>query len=396
MKKLKVKKWQIVLAVVVLIGGGYYWYTKSKSASTQVTYVTTAAEKGTLTTSVSVSGNIVVDQSVNIDPTITGTVSNLSVNVGDKVKKGQALFTIVNDQLSVSTSQAQTSFAQSQSSITSAKITLKQAKATYDADKKTGSGVSSKQKAVDKAKVDAAEQSVAVAEQSSGTSDLSLQYQRQTAGKRLVVASIDGTVNSVNVKNGDDLSKLSSGSSRTVPIIIGDMGTLQTQVQINEVDVSNVQLGQKVMMTFSAIDGLTISGKVEKMDSLGTVTQGVVTYNAKISLDTLDPRIKPGMSVSASIITGVKQDVIIVPAGAIKKQGNTNYVQVLNGGMTPTQVNVTVGASNNTETEIQNGLNVGDKVVTKTVDPSATTSTSSTTGQSGANRVRIPGGGFGG
>ena len=396
MKKLKVKKWQVVLAAVILIGGGYYWYTKANSASTQVTYVTTAAEKGTLTTSVAVSGNIVVDQSVNIDPTITGTVSNLSVNVGDKVKKGQALFTIVNDQLSVSTSQAQTSFAQSQSSITSAKITLKQAKATYDADKKTGSGVSSKQKAVDKAKVDAAEQSVAVAEQSSGTSDLSLQYQRQTAGKRLVVASIDGTVNSVIVKNGDDLSKLSSGSSRTVPIIIGDMGTLQTQVQINEVDVSNVQLGQKVMMTFSAIDGLTISGKVEKMDSLGTVTQGVVTYNAKISLDTLDPRIKPGMSVSASIITGVKQDVIIVPAGAIKKQGNTNYVQVLNGGTTPTQVNVTVGASNNTETEIQSGLNVGDKVVTKTVDPSATTSTSSTTGQSGANRVRIPGGGFGG
>lgn len=390
--KLKPKKWQIIVGALILIGGGYYWYTKANSKSTQVQYVTSAAEKGTLTTSVAVSGNVIVDQSVNIDPTITGTVSNLSVSVGDKVKKGQILFTIVNDQLSVSTSQAQTSFAQSQSSITSAEINLKQAKATYAADKKDGSGVSAKQKAVDKARVDAAEQAVAVAEQSSNTSDLSLQYQKQTAGKRSVVAPSDGTVNAVNIKNGDDLSKLSSGSSRTVPIIIGDLTTMKAQVQVNEVDVSNVQVGQKVMMTFTAIDGLSISGKVEAVDSLGTVTQGVVTYNAKIGLDTLDPRIKPGMSVSASIITGVKQDVIIVPSGSIKKQGNTNYVQVLNAGTTPTQVNVTVGAANNTETEIQSGLSVGDKVVTKTVDPNATTSTTSTSGQGGSNRVRIPGG----
>jgi len=393
--KLKLKKWQIALGAVIIIGGGYYWYTKANTASTQVQYITTAAEKGTLTTSVATSGNIVVDQSVNIDPTITGTVANLSVSVGDQVKKGQALFTIVNDQLSVSTSQAQTSFAQSQNSVTSAEIALKQAKTQLYNDERSDSGVNSKQKSVDRAKVDAAEQALTVAQQASGTSNLSLQYQQQTAGKRLVVAPSDGTVNAVNIKNGDDLSKLSSGSSRAIPIIIGDLTTIKAQVQVNEVDVSNVQVGQKVMMTFSAIDGLTVSGKVDAIDSLGTVTQGVVTYNAKISLDTLDSRLKPGMSVSASIITGVKQDVIIIPGSAIKKQGNSNYVQVLNSGTTPVQTDVTVGAANNTETEITSGLSVGDKVVTKTVNPSATTTTT-TTSSSAASRVRIPGGGFGG
>jgi len=387
--KLRLKKWQILLGAAVVIGGGYYWYTKANTKNAQVQYVTTAAEKGTLTTSVSTSGNVIVDESVNIDPTITGTVANLSVNVGDKVKKGQALFTIVNDQLSVTTSQSQTSFAQSQSSILSAEISLKQAKATYAADKKSDSGVSSKQKAVDKAKVAAAEQAVAVARQASGTSNLSLQYQQQTADKRMVVAPLDGTVNAVNIKNGDDLSKLSSGSSRTVPIIIGNLTTLKAQVQINEVDISSVQIGQKVMLTFSAIDGLTVSGKVEKMDSLGTVTQGVVTYNAKISLDEVDPRIRPGMSVSASVITGVRQDVIIVPNSALKKQGNGNSVQVLNSGQTPDQVTVQVGAVNNTDTEIVSGINVGDKVVTRTIDPNATTATSVS---GGTNRVRIPGG----
>ena len=392
--KLKLKKWQIILGVIVIGGGGYYWYTKANSTSTQVQYVTTAAEKGTLTTSVATSGNIVVDQSVNIDPTITGTVANLSVAVGDKVKKGQALFTIVNDQLGVSAAQAQTSASQSENSLTSAMISWNQAKATYAADKKSGSTVSAKQRAVDKQKADAAEAAITAAEQATTASDLGLQYQLQTAGKRSVVAPSDGTVNAVNIKNGDDLSKLSSGSSRTVPIIIGDLTTMKAQVQVNEVDVSNVQVGQKVMMTFSAVDGLTVSGKVDAIDSLGTVTQGVVTYNAKISLDALDPRLKPGMSVSASIITGVKQDVIIVPGSAIKKQGNVDYVLVLNSGTTPVQTAVTVGAANNTETEVVSGLTVGDKVVTNTVNPTSTSTTS--TGSSSASRVRIPGGGFGG
>ena len=86
--------------------------------------------------------------------------------------------------------------------------------------------------------------------------------------------------------------------------------------------------------------------------------------------------------------------MIIVPGSAIKKQGNVDYVLVLNSGTTPVQTAVTVGAANNTETEVVSGLTVGDKVVTKTVNPTSTSTTS--TGSSSASRVRIPGGGFGG
>jgi multidrug efflux pump subunit AcrA (membrane-fusion protein) len=169
---------------------------------------------------------------------------------------------------------------------------------------------------------------------------------------------------------------------------------MKAQVQINEVDVPNVALDQKVMMTFNAVSGLSVSGKVEKMDSLGTITQGVVTYNATISFDTMDPRIKPGMSVSASIITGVKQDVLIVPNSAVKTQsgGGGNYVEVLKSGeATPEQVSVKIGAVNNTNTEIVSGLSVGDNIVTRTINPNQTSATS--TQSSGA---RIPGiGGIG-
>jgi len=215
-----------------------------------------------------------------------------------------------------------------------------------------------------------------------------LANQRSNAAERRVSSPIDGTVNAVNVKNGDDLSKVSSGNARLVPVIIGDLGTMKAQVQVNEVDIANVSIGQKVMMKMDALNNFETSGKVEKMDSLGTVASGVVTYNVTIDFDSLDPRIKPQMSISSSIITDVKQNVLTVPSSAVKIQGGTTYIEVLNGA-TPEQKTVTVGASNSTDTEIVSGISPGDKVVTQTINSSSTSSTTQNSSSRGG--IGLPG-----
>jgi RND family efflux transporter MFP subunit len=387
---MKLKKSYIIAAIVLIIAGGsYYWYSKSKSTANQVQYVTAVAERGMLTSSISASGNAIVDQSSNIDPTITGTVAGLAVNVGDKVAKGQFLFNIVNNDLSVAVSKSTTSLAQAESSLESAKASKKQARVDLDA-------AISKNKAALEQKFEATEASVASAEQSLISAQADLANQRSNAAERRVISPIDGTVNAVNIKNGDDLSKISSGSTRQVPIIIGDLGTIKAQVQVNEIDISNVSIGQKVMLKFEAVEGLQASGKVEKMDSLGTITSGVVTYNVTIGFDSLDSRIKPEMSVSTSIITDVKQNVLIVPASAVKNDGSGDYIEVLSGNI-PEKKSVQVGLSNSTDTEIVSGINAGDKIVTQTIDSNATTSTSaSSTSRSGGNSLRLPGMGGGG
>jgi HlyD family secretion protein len=383
------RKKYILIAAILLVIGGYYWYNKSKSSSGQIQYVTEVAQKGTLTTSITGSGNVIVDQSSNIDPTITGTVANLAVNVGDKVAKGQFLFNIVNDDLSVSAAKSLTSYKQALSSLESAKANKKQAK--LDLDKNTDGA---KGRTVLEQKLESTEASVASAEQSLVSAQADLANQRANAAERRVVSPINGTVNAVNIKNGDDLSKLSSGSSRQVPIIIGDLSTLKAQVQVSEVDISNVSIGQKTMLTFTGIDGLEVSGKVEKIDSLGTLSSGVVTYNVTIGFDTLDPKIKPEMSVSAAIITGAKQNVLVIPSTAVKTQNSSSYVEVITSGQTPTQKNVEIGLSNNTETEIISGINAGDKVVTQTINSGATSSassSSSSTRQNNRSGFGIPG-----
>ena len=374
------KKWRIAIVIVVVIGLGYYWFSKTHQSSAAVQYKTTAAAKGTLITSVSGSGNVIVDQLATVDPTITGTVSDLRVNVGDSVKKGDTLFTIVNDDLSVSNDQSAASLQQAQNSVDTANLNVKQAKADYNAAENNTSSSTHDQRQVLKAKIDVAQQGVTAAEKSYSATLASYNNTLANGAERIVTAPINGTVSAINVKNGDDLSRLNSSSTNSAPIIIGDLSTLEAQVSVNEVDVPNVAIGQKVMMTFTAIDGLTVSGKVIKMDALGTLTQGVVTYNVTVSFDTLDPRIKPNMSVSAKIITKVDQDVITVPNSALKTQGNTTFVQVLNSGsQIPENRTIEMGAANNTDTEIVSGINEGDNVITQTIDPNAKVTTSTTT-----------------
>jgi macrolide-specific efflux system membrane fusion protein len=338
---------------------------------------------------------VTVDQLASIDPTISGTVAGLAVNVGDSVKKGQLLFTIINNDLSVSSAKSVASLQQSKNSLDSAELQVLQAKADYRAAKKSSTSTSDQRKIL-KEKIDIAEAGVIAAQKSYAATQADYSNQQSVAGERKVVAPIDGTVSAINVKNGDDLGKKSTASSGgyNAPIIIGDLATLKAEVQVNEVDIPNVAIGHKVMMTYGAIDGLTVSGKVEKMDALGTITQGVVNYNVTVGFDTLDSRIKPGMSVSAKIITGIKQNVIAVPNSALKTQGNTTYVEVLNNGaQTPEKRTIEIGVANNTETEIVSGINVGDNVVIQTIDPNAkaTTPAGGLFGGGGGNR----GGGMG-
>ena len=386
---MKMKKSYIAGIALVVIATGYYLYKRSNSSKTVPTYKTEVVERGALTNSISGSGNVIVDQLSTVDPTITGTVSNLSVEVGDTVEKGQLLFTIINEDLSVANARAAASLQQAKNSVVSAELQVEQARDAYEAEQRD---LDQKEVLGDQLKT--AKDQLLAAQKSYVATLADHNNQLSDASKRTVKAPIDGTVNAVNIKNGDDLSRLSNSSGSQAPIIIGDLTTLKAEVQVNEIDIPNISVGQKVMLKFSAIDDLELSGKVEKIDALGVVTSGVVTYDVTIGFDVSDPRIRPQMSVSASIITAVKPDVLFVPSGAVKMGNNGSYVEVLaDGEKVPIRKKVVIGISDNLSTEIVSGIEVGDKVVTQTINPGAS-GTGTNSGQSGG--VRIPGvGGFG-
>ena len=224
-----------------------------------------------------------------------------------------------------------------------------------------------------------------------------LQDAKDTLNDYYIRAPFSGTLSTVAVKAGDPAN---SGTTIATLIANDQVAT----VTINEVDAAKIKLGNKVTLTFDAIDGLTLTGKVATIDTVGTVSSGVVNYTATISFDSTDPRVKPGMSVSASIITATALDVLTVPSSAVKSSANGSYVLVfpdqtssstsqIVSATPPTQQVVETGLSDDTNTEIISGLTEGQEVVIKTIAASAVKTTSATPSLLGTTGGTRTGGG---
>ncbi len=234
-------------------------------------------------------------------------------------------------------------------------------------------------------------QELAIEEKKNGLLDA-----QQTLADYTITAPFDGIIATVGVAKGDTVS---SGTSIATLIT----SKLLAEVSLNEVDVAKVKTGQKATLTFDAVEDLSISGIVAEIDTLGTASQGVVTYNVKIAFDTQDSRIKPGMSTSAIIITEVKTDALLIPNSAVKTQGELRYVETFSGIDANTETLVTTaqperkeveaGLSDDTNTEINSGLSEGDIIVTKTGTNGTSSSSSSSTRRT--NGLMIPGMGGG-
>ncbi|MFH0845951.1 MAG: efflux RND transporter periplasmic adaptor subunit [Patescibacteria group bacterium] len=170
-----------------------------------------------------------------------------------------------------------------------------------------------------------------------------------------IYAPFDGVVASVDVIKGDSVS---SGSS----VITFITNKKQAEIVLNEIEIADVQVGQKVNLTFDAADDLVIEGQISELDTMGTVSSGVVNYGVKISFDTDDKRIKPSMSVNAEIITQEVKDVLVVSNSAISYMGDQAFINVLENGISKRK-KVTVGLTTDLKSEIVSGLNDGDEII---------------------------------
>lgn len=255
---------------------------------------------------------------------------------------------------------------------------------------------------------------------------------QQELSNYTITAPFDGVMASVSVDIGSSAVMASANSSVALGTIVTDKKL--AQITLNEADVVKVRLGQKANVTFDAIEGLSIDGSVVEINTLGTVTSGVVTYKVKVAFSADDIRILPNMSVSVDILSDSKDDVLYIPSQALKRDAEGYYVEQdgasiaiprmasssrrfatatsTNGGRpfmasstngrysgasttlrrtrnavapissapqtvtTLRRVPVTIGLQTDTQTEILTGLEEGDQVITKKVTSAVSSSVS--------------------
>lgn len=394
----------VVVAVIAMqILGG----SQSGGASS---YTTAKVAREDLKVTVSGSGNTVVGSATRVDPGITGTVTDLSVKLGETVKAGEVLFRLTNPDLDAAVERAEVSYKQAKQQLAQARGSLIQAQnALYSAQHPSAVGTGTP-KPVNSRDVKAAKQQVTVAnlgvctaEESLDSASTALAQAEDTANQRTVTAPVSGLITVLNAQNGQSLTgggsqssaTSASGSSSSGAAEISDLSTLRASVAINEVDLVNVKTGQKATVQFDALPSLNVSGTVSAISPTGTNQSGVVTYQVDITLEQIDPRLRPTMSCSAEIETAVKSGALVVPSSAVKTTSGKTYVQVFDIGATaPRQVEVTTGAIVGTNTEVTTGLTEGQYVVTGTATGTSTGATPGG-GGGGGGIFRIFGGGRG-
>ena len=409
-----------IIILLVVIGLGWFSYSNffaNKSSTPQ--YQTAAATRGTLITTVTASGSISSGNSVNITTTSTGSVTKVYVKNGDTVKQGQKIADLALDQDSQQRqANSYASYLNALNSATSSKQNKLSLQGQLESARKA---VLDAQNAVDTMKsnltdleklslqsaLTSARENFTATESkynSSGTSISASQAQVQSAWlssqqtSSSIIAPISGVISNfilnpgISVSGSTSSSSNNSVSTQIIGSVIKPQGSIQAGVSLSEVDVTKVAPGQKVTLTLGAFPNKTFTGKILTVNTNGQVSSGVTTYPTTIVLDTDLKNIYPNMSVTANIITNVKDNVILVPNAAVQTSNGQATIRELKNGQL-TSVSVEAGDSDSTNTEITSGINEGDSVVTSVTTKTGTSP--GTSGTSGSVFGNTRGGGFG-
>jgi len=172
-----------------------------------------------------------------------------------------------------------------------------------------------------------------------------------------LVAPFAGTITDAHPLSGDQVT------AGTLGFRVDDLSRLYVDVEISEVDINSIAVGQPVTLTFDAILGQEYHGEVTQVSQAGNTVQGVVNFTVTVRITDADEQVKPGMTAAVTIVVKEIKDVILVPNRAVRVVDGKKVVYVLRDGL-PVQVEVRLGSSSETMSVLAGGeLKVGDLVI---------------------------------
>lgn len=152
--------------------------------------------------------------------------------------------------------------------------------------------------------------------------ELALQNLYDQQAEYNITSPISGTVIQKSYKAGDTIDNTSAS---VVLAIVADMSQFTFTINVDELDISKIKVGQEVAVTADALPNKNFTGIVDNISVVGTTTSGVATYPVKVLLDAQEGLL-PGMNVSAEIVVEESTDTLMVPIDAVNR-GNIVYVK---------------------------------------------------------------------
>ncbi|KPL00762.1 MAG: hypothetical protein AMJ91_03325 [candidate division Zixibacteria bacterium SM23_73_3] len=305
----KKKKILIILGVVLVVA---IIIVVNVFKSGEKTYQVQAekVEKSDITAVVTANGKIVPRTDVKISAYVPAKITKLPVEEGEVVKEGQLLVQLDATEYKAAVNQAKAQLA-------SAKASREQAQLVYNRQKELFEKKLSAEEKYDLAKT---ELDLAKARYEQAVA--SLDQAKYNLSKTTMTSPMDGMVTSLNAEVGEIVMIGTMNNPGTVIMTVSDMSEIETEVEVDETDIAQVELGQEAEIKIDAYPDTTFRGKVTeightaRISGLGTQDQ-VTNFLVKVMLHDEVPSIRPGMSASVDITTSYRSDALNVPIQAV-------------------------------------------------------------------------------
>ena len=394
-------------AAVIAIAIGALVLNGRGRARSSGNFQTSPLQRGQLTATVGATGTVRAAQTATLPWLTTGTVEHINAKVGDQVRRDDVLANLAMDSVPQTVIQAQADLvnankalqdAMSMTGSAQAAIDLKDAQDAYKKAYDYRLSLNGKQwieevrikyvggqqipeikwyrgyvdaqtikdadedLALKKAKLDDAQRAYDRLKDGPNSDDVAAAQAKvdaiqATLNLAKIISPIDGTVTQVSSLEGDQVAVGGPGFR------VDDLSGLLVDVEVSEVDINSVAVGQSATLTLDAVAGQTYDARVEQVSQAGDNSSGAVNFTVTVRMSDADAQVKPGMTAAVNIIVQQINDQLLVPNRAVRLVDGQRVVYVLKDGRAQ-QVKITLGASSDTSSVLESGdLKEGDLII---------------------------------
>ncbi|MBU1299300.1 MAG: efflux RND transporter periplasmic adaptor subunit, partial [Bacteroidetes bacterium] len=301
---MKKKLIYISSAVIIIIVVLYFFVFRSSSE--EIKYRTEKISKGDIVVQVRATGTVNAVKTVLVGSQVSGTIAQIYVDFNSIVKAGQIIAQIDPTFLAASVKESEANLERVQAQVNEAKRNLNRFRELFS------------KALVSQAEMDAAQTNYETSIAQLKQAEASLDRARVNLRYATIKAPIDGVVISRDIDVGQTVA--ASLQAPKLFVIANDLKKMQVEANVDEADIGNIQIGQEVTFTVDAHSGKEFKGTVTQIRLAPQTVQNVVTYTVIIEVPNPDLKLMPCMTATVSILIDEKEDVLRVPALALRFQ----------------------------------------------------------------------------
>jgi len=299
------KRWVFILIAALAVVAAVVWWLGSSSQKRQATpYRTGVADRGTVQTVVSATGTASAVTTVSVGSQVSGTILHIYVDFNSPVKQGQVIARIDPTFLQAAVSEAEASLEKARASLSQAQRDSTRVRDLFA------------QNLAAQADYDNALTAVELARAGMQQVRAQLSRARTNLAYSVITSPIDGVVIARNVDAGQTVA--ASLQAPTLFSIAQDLHKMQIETSIDEADIGGLREGMKANFTVDSYPDERFEGIIRQVRFAAKVDQNVVTYPVIIDVDNPDVKLRPGMTANVTIVTARRDDVLRVPATALR------------------------------------------------------------------------------